>query len=57
MSDQATGLRPILNGLNAAEQGVFIPEYQARLDKAYPMKQDGTVLYPFRRLFLVMGVG
>jgi len=51
---QATGLRPILNGLNAAEQEIFIPEYQARLNQIYPTKPDGSVLYPFRRLFLVI---
>ena len=50
---KATGLRPILNGLRGAERERFIEEYCARLRTAYPLRADGSTLYPFRRLFMV----
>jgi trans-aconitate 2-methyltransferase len=50
---EATGLRPVLNGLSNAEQLLFVPEYQARLRRAYPPRADGSVVYPFKRLFIV----
>jgi trans-aconitate 2-methyltransferase len=50
---KGTGLRPILNGLDDEERGVFLQEYARRLRQAYPMRADGRTLYPFRRLFLV----
>jgi trans-aconitate 2-methyltransferase len=51
-----TGLRPILDGLAEMEKLVFIEEYKRRLREAYPMRPDGTTLYPFRRLFIVAQV-
>ncbi len=53
---KGTGLRPILNGLTAEERGLFLTEYARRLRKAYPARADGRVLYPFRRLFIVVTV-
>ncbi len=50
---EATGLRPVLNGLSDVEKKLFIPEYQARLRQAYPARSDGSVIYPFKRLFIV----
>ena len=49
----ATGLRPILNGLGDEERKQFLAEYTQRLRVAYPMRNDGRTLYPFRRLFMV----
>jgi len=49
----ATGLRPILNGLDDADRAIFLEAYQTRLREAYPARADGHTLYPFRRLFIV----
>jgi trans-aconitate 2-methyltransferase len=53
---KGTGLRPILNSLDAAEQALFLVEYAQRLRDAYPIRADGRTLYPFRRLFIVATV-
>ena len=50
---KATGLRPILTGLDDRQRGLFLAEYARRLRAAYPVMADGRTLYPFRRLFLV----
>ena len=50
---RATGLRPILNGLQATERERFIEVYRERLRRAYPRRAGGHTLYPFRRLFVV----
>lgn len=49
----ATGLRPVLNGLNDADRAVFLERYAAALRAAYPPRANGETLYPFRRLFIV----
>ena len=46
-------MRPILNGLNAAEREIFLATYAERLRETYPLRTDGRTLYPFRRLFIV----
>ena len=50
---KATGLRPILNGLDGADRDRFIEAYRERLRRAYPRRDGGHTLYPFRRLFMV----
>ena len=50
---KGTGLRPILNGLDAGELEQFLRLYRSALQETYPRQSDGTTLYPFRRLFLV----
>lgn len=50
---KATGLRPILNGLDGAERERFVEVYRKRLRTAYPRRAGGHTLYPFRRLFMV----
>ena len=50
---KATGLRPILNGLDGAERERFIEVYRKRLRTVYPRRAGGHTLYPFRRLFMV----
>lgn len=49
----STGLRPVLNGLSDADRVIFLPRYAAALRAAYPVRENGTTLYPFRRLFIV----
>ncbi len=53
---KGSGLRPILEGLDDHERGIFLAEYSRRLRAAYPARADGRTLYPFRRLFIVATV-
>lgn len=48
-----TGLRPFLDALAAEECADFIRLYKARLNAAYPPRDDGVTLFPFSRLFAV----
>ncbi len=50
---KATGLRPVINGLEGAERERFLEIYRRRLREAYPRRADGRTLYPFPRLFIV----
>ena len=50
---KATGLRPILNGLQGDDLERFIEVYRERLRRAYPRRAGGCTLYWFRRLFMV----
>lgn len=53
---QATAARPILEKLSEAEAGMFLAAYDESLAAAYAPAADGSVLYPFRRLFMVLTV-
>ena len=46
-------LVPVLERLDGEEQAAFLAAYGARLRAAYPVRTDGTTLFPFRRLFLL----
>ncbi len=51
---KGTGLRPFLDALGTdAEREQFTLEYLQGIRKAYPPQQDGRVLFPFRRIFLI----
>ncbi len=50
---RGTGLRPYLAPLDPAMQAEFLVRYEAALALAYPAQDDGRVLLPFPRLFLV----
>ena len=50
---KATGLRPVLNGLDEAAKERYLETYRTRLRETYPRRGDGGTLYPFRRLFMV----
>jgi trans-aconitate 2-methyltransferase len=50
---KGTGLRPILNALDAREREHFLTIYAQQLREAYPTHVNGRTLYPFRRLFIV----
>ena len=51
---QSTALRPFAARMGAGELGEFLDAYDEALAIAYPAEADGTVLFPFRRLFLVL---
>ena len=48
-----TGLRPYLTPLDEVEREAFLADYRARIADAYPRREDGKTLFPFRRLFMV----
>ncbi len=50
---RGSALVPILGVLNAADRGDFVADYASRIAHAYAARADGSVLYPFRRLFIV----
>ncbi|WP_321799098.1 trans-aconitate 2-methyltransferase [Caballeronia sp. J97] len=50
---KGTSLRPFLAKLDAAEATAFLERYRAGLKTAYAVLDDGSVLLPFPRLFIV----
>ena len=52
-----TGARPTLQALPDDVRPRFEAEFKARLAAAYPARADGSVLLPFRRVFVVAQVG
>lgn len=51
---KGTWLSTFLNALDdPAERVAFERDYAARVRIAYPMRADGTTVFPFRRLFIV----
>lgn len=53
---ESTAMRPFLEKLNEVEAEAFLRRYEESLAVAYPLRSDGTVLFPFRRLFLTLTV-
>ncbi|MBS43003.1 MAG: trans-aconitate methyltransferase [Nocardioides sp.] len=52
----STGARPTLDALPDALRPGFEAELRSRLREAYPPEPDGSVLLPFRRVFVVARV-
>jgi trans-aconitate 2-methyltransferase len=50
---KGSGLRPYLAPLDEAQQAEFLALYRAGVAAAYKALQDGSVLLPFPRLFIV----
>ena len=51
---KGSGMRPFLEALATdSEREKFLTDYSKRIRAAYPVRPDGTVLFPFRRLFVV----
>lgn len=53
---EGTFARPILASLEPDEQARLIATYESVIGKAYPKGKQGTVLFPFRRMFLTLTV-
>lgn len=52
----ATAMRPVLAALSPDEAARFTARYEAAMEEAYPREADGSVLFPFRRIFLILKV-
>lgn len=50
---ESTGLRPYLNVLDEGQQAKFKADLLQNVASYYPKQKDGTVLFPFRRIFLL----
>jgi len=51
---KGTGLRPFLDALaNDQLRADFTAQYLERIERAYPVRKDGQVIFPFRRSFLI----
>ena len=51
---KGTGLRPFLDALAGDElKARFLAEYLEHIRRAYQVRRDGRVIFPFRRLFLI----
>lgn len=50
---KGSALRPYLQNLDEAGQQAFLDAYLQAISQAYPALDDGTVLLPFPRLFIV----
>jgi trans-aconitate 2-methyltransferase len=50
---KGSALRPYLLPLTEDERGAFLAQYTESIARAYPVLENGAVLLPFPRLFLV----
>jgi trans-aconitate 2-methyltransferase len=51
---KGTGLRPFLDALaNDQLRASFTAQYLDHIQRAYPARRDGRVIFPFQRLFLI----
>ncbi|KAH7129598.1 putative O-methyltransferase [Dactylonectria estremocensis] len=50
---KGTGLRPFIDPLSEIERQEFLQTYLQRLRDVYPVQEDGKVLLPYPRLFVV----
>ncbi|MBC3366506.1 trans-aconitate 2-methyltransferase [Pseudomonas sp. SWRI154] len=50
---KGSGLRPFLEPLDEAQREEYLRQYLAAIEQAYPALDDGSVLLPFPRLFIV----
>lgn len=53
---ESTAMRPYAEKVVPEELAAFILRYETALASAYPAEADGTVLFPFRRLFIILKV-
>ncbi|WP_412509115.1 methyltransferase domain-containing protein [Roseovarius sp. SYSU LYC5161] len=53
---ESTYARPILQALDPDEKATLIARYEEVMSAAYPVRADGSVLFPFRRMFFTLTV-
>jgi len=53
---ESTYARPVLEALDAEEKAEVIRRYEEVMHAAYPVRADGSVLFPFRRMFFTLTV-
>lgn len=53
---ESTYARPVLEALDADEKAELIHRYEDVMQAAYPVRADGSVLFPFRRMFFTLTV-
>lgn len=53
---QSTAMRPFLDALDRDQGAALTAAYDAALEGAYRPEEDGSVLFPFRRLFFTLKV-
>lgn len=53
---ESTYARPILDALDADEKAELIARYEEVMRAAYPVRKDGSVLFPFRRMFFTLTI-
>lgn len=53
---ESTYARPILAGLGQEQREALVKRYEEVMEKAYPRGKDGTVLFPFKRMFFTLTV-
>ncbi|WP_114966671.1 methyltransferase domain-containing protein [Alkalilacustris brevis] len=51
---ESTMMRPFVAPLEPEEATAYVTAYEAELNEAYPRQADGSVLFPFRRVFFVL---
>lgn len=51
---KGTGLQPYLNPLNENDRAEFIRQYKDALARSYKVYDDGMVLLPFPRMFIII---
>ena len=49
-------MRRFFGPLDEAMREAFLADYRARIAQAYPRRDDGVTLFPFRRLFIIATV-
>ncbi len=50
---RGTALVPFVAALGDGERQAFVDAFASRIEAAYPCRTDGSVLFPFRRIFIV----
>jgi trans-aconitate 2-methyltransferase len=53
---ESTYARPILQALEPDDKAKLIKRYEEVMHAAYPVRADGSVLFPFRRMFFTLTV-
>ena len=51
---QSTYMRPHVEAMDETDRAAFLDAYDAALRDAYPAERDGSVLFPFARLFCIV---